>query len=212
MNSRYDATRSWRQPADMGVPEASQDPQHAFAVAVRGMRVARRVGVLVVAAVLGDPHQERPLDRHRAEDGEHELHHDIGLEGTVDKQPVVADRDPQGGQDVENQQESQIGPAESPAPDDERGCHHAEERDDDGDEDRHAHRQRNPLGGLIGGRQFGIGIGDRQFSRLNRVGRLGHGRPPFRHGPVRRRCSAGTDGGAANRDPGPADRPGSTPS
>ena len=99
------------------------------------MRVARRVGVLVVSAVLGDPHQVRPLDGHRAEDGEDELHHDVRLNGAVDEQRVVADRDPQGGQDLQALKEAQIGPAESPASDDERGGHHAEKRDDDGDEE-----------------------------------------------------------------------------
>jgi hypothetical protein len=118
------------------MPDASQDAEHALVMDVGRMRVARLVGVLVMATVHGDPPQERPLDRHRAEDGEDELHRDVRLERAVNEQPMVTDRDSQAGQDVESQQEAQVGPVESPAPDDERDCNHAEEGGDDGEEGR----------------------------------------------------------------------------
>ena len=83
------------QPADMRVPEARQ----AAAVAdVRRVRVAVDVRMGVVLAVVGDPVDHRPLDRHRAGGGERVLDRLVGLEGPVGEQPVIADRDPEPGQ------------------------------------------------------------------------------------------------------------------
>ena len=57
-----------------------------------------------------------PLDGHRAEDGPDETHPRVGLEGTVDEQPVEADRDAQRRQDVHAEQQAQVGPVETPTP------------------------------------------------------------------------------------------------
>ena len=97
------------EPADVGVPEAAQ----AAAVAdVRAVRVALLVGVGVVLAVVGDPADHRPLDGHRAEDGEQVLERPVGLERAVGEQPVVADRDPEGGGEVDADHDPDVGPAD----------------------------------------------------------------------------------------------------
>ena len=69
------------QPAGVGVPEAGEDAAHAAVVAdVGAVGVALFVGVGVVLAVVGDPGDDRALDRHRAEDGEGVLDRLRGLE------------------------------------------------------------------------------------------------------------------------------------
>ena len=86
------------QPAHVRVPEPVQRAQEAVAVAdVRGVRVALLVGVGVVLAVVGDPRDDRALDRHRPERGEHVLDRLVGLERPVREQAVVADGDAETG-------------------------------------------------------------------------------------------------------------------
>ena len=59
------------EPAHVGVEEAAQRAAPADAVVdVRAVRVALLVGERVVLAVVGDPGDDRALDRRRAEDGE----------------------------------------------------------------------------------------------------------------------------------------------
>ena len=91
------------QPADVRVPE----PGEAAAVAdVGGVRVALLVGVGVVLAVVGDPVDHRALDRHRAGGGERVLERLVGLEGAVGEHAVVADRDPDRGDQIHRRERS----------------------------------------------------------------------------------------------------------
>ena len=61
---------------------------------VRGVRVALLVGVRVVLSVVGDPVDDRALDRHRAGGRERVLERLVGCERPVGEHPVVADGDP----------------------------------------------------------------------------------------------------------------------
>ena len=85
------------QPAGVGVPETAQP----LAVSDVGtVWVALLVGVGVVLAVVGDPGEDGTLHRHRAEHGEGVFEPLRGLEGTVGEQAVIADRDPDRGDQV----------------------------------------------------------------------------------------------------------------
>ena len=83
---------------------------------VRRVRIALLVGVHVVLAVVGDPADDRPLDRHRAERGEDRAHGLARLERAVREQAMKADRDPQPGQHVHDREHDQIAPAEQLRP------------------------------------------------------------------------------------------------
>src|SRR5512135_1576895 len=76
--------------------------------------------------VQGDPFQDRPLEGHRTEDGEDELHHDVRLERPVDEQPVVADGDAQSRQEIHAQQEPQIDRGDAPSPEASHGNRQAD--------------------------------------------------------------------------------------
>ncbi len=106
----------------------------------------------VVPPVQGDPLQERPLDRHRAEDGQDDLDDRVGLEGPVGEQPVEADGDAQGSQDVQAQQQPQFDPAEAPAPEAEDGGPQADKRQDDREEVGRPQTQRKSAVGRLAGR------------------------------------------------------------
>ena len=80
------------------------------------MGVFARVAVLVVAPMHRDPFQERPLDGHRAEDGQYKLDYSVGFKGAVGKQSVVADGYPHGRQYIHPQQQAEIDPMEAAAP------------------------------------------------------------------------------------------------
>ena len=54
------------QPADVRVPQSLDGADEARATEVRRVRVALLVGERVVLAVVGDPGDDRALDRHRA--------------------------------------------------------------------------------------------------------------------------------------------------
>lgn len=56
------------------------------------------IGVGVVLAMVGDPGDNRPLDGHRAKDGEDVLERLRGLEGAVGEQAVKAYGDADRGQ------------------------------------------------------------------------------------------------------------------
>ena len=114
-----------------------------LAVQVRRVGIAGGVAELVVPAVLRHPGQQRALDGHRAEAGQDELDHWIGLERAVGKQPMKADRDPHGREEVLPEQEPEIHPAEAPAPQGHAHGHQAQKRQDDPGEvcDQHAGRK-----------------------------------------------------------------------
>ena len=88
---------------------------------MRRVGVIGPVAVLVVPAVQRDPLEQRPLDRHGAQDREDELDERDGLEGAVREEAVVADRDPQDREAIQPEQEAQLDPAEAPAPQGSRG-------------------------------------------------------------------------------------------
>jgi hypothetical protein len=80
------------QPADVRVEEAPQRTAPADAVVdVRAVRVALLVGERMVLTVVGDPGDDRALDRGRAEDGQRGLHGRLGLEAAVGEEAVEAD-------------------------------------------------------------------------------------------------------------------------
>ena len=55
------------------------------------MRITGPVGEPVVAAVVGHPTDQRALERHRPDQGEHDLEWPFGLEAAVGEQAVEAD-------------------------------------------------------------------------------------------------------------------------
>ena len=81
------------QPADVRVEQAAQRAAHAAAVTdVRAVRVALLVGVRVVLAVVGDPRDDRALDRRRPERSASDAARArAGLERAVGEQAVEAD-------------------------------------------------------------------------------------------------------------------------
>ena len=64
------------------------------------MGVFVHVAVLMVTPMHGDPFQEWAFHCHRAKDGQHKLDHLICFKGSVSKQPVVADGNTYGREDV----------------------------------------------------------------------------------------------------------------
>ena len=90
-------------PPDVGVPETPEDADDPPASVVRRVWVVGGVAVLVMPAMNRDPLQHRPLDCHRTEGGQNESDNGVGLETAVREQPVKADRNPEGGEDVHAQ-------------------------------------------------------------------------------------------------------------
>ena len=86
-------------------------PAHARAEAgVRRVRVALPIGEVVVLAVVRDPPDHRPLDRHRAEHGEAVADRPVGLVGAVGEETVEADRDAEARQHVADGEDGQVAP------------------------------------------------------------------------------------------------------
>src|SRR5579875_62300 len=142
------------------------------------MRVRRRITVLMVTTVHGDPLEHWPLHGHRAKNGPEEFHPCVCLKGTVDEQAVEADRDPQSGKKVHSQQEAEVGPTEPPAPQEKRSSDQAQQRHGDGEKSRCLDHERW-LPGIVG-------LGQRPS-------RCGGGAYFFRHdeSPVRLRAVSG---------------------
>ena len=112
------AVRVQEQPADVRVREPAQRALHARAVVdVRAVRVARAVGEGVVLAMVGDPRDRRSFDRGGAERREHPAHERRGLEGAVGEHPVEADGHAEAREDVHDQEDEDVVPAQPVAPD-----------------------------------------------------------------------------------------------
>ena len=126
------------------------------------MRILRLVAVLMMPAVQGDPFQDGPLDGHRAEHSQDELHDPIGFKGSVREQPVVTDGNPQRGEDVHAKQNRQVDPVKAPAPNGNGGCHQADKGHDDCQQVDNPQAQRDASGRRVNRRQVGDGIRDRQ--------------------------------------------------
>jgi hypothetical protein len=86
-------------------------------VDVRAVGVAGTVGEGVVLAVVRDPRDDRPLDGGRPQGGEDALDERRRLEGSVREQPVEAHRDAQAREDVHDQEDEDVVPAQPFAPD-----------------------------------------------------------------------------------------------
>lgn len=107
---------SSERPANMRMPEAADEPNNAAALMMWRMNIVGIVAVLVVPAVQPDPMDHRPLDGHRTECRQHDLNRQVRLERAVNQQPVEANADTDHRENVEPEQQSEIGPVEPPAP------------------------------------------------------------------------------------------------
>ena len=126
------------QPADVGVGQAAQRSLPAGAVVdVRAVRIAGAVRERVVLAMVGDPRDDRALDRRRAQGGEDAAHERRGLERPVREHAVKADRDAEPGQHVHDQEDPDVVPAQPLAPDlpaDDQQAEHRQDRHRAGDD------------------------------------------------------------------------------
>src|SRR4029077_1109868 len=117
------ALRVDEEPAEVSVEKPLELRPNALPVPdVRAVGIALLIGEGVVLAVVGDPGDDRALDRGRAEHGEHRTGPGPGLEGPVGEEAMEADRDPEACRNVEERAAEQVAPAQPAArelPDDE---------------------------------------------------------------------------------------------
>ncbi len=122
----------FEQPADVGVIEALGGIGEACPVSVRRMRVAVLIGERVVLAMVGDPDDHRALNGHRAHHRQHRADGLGRLQRAMGERPVVAERDPERGDHVQDDHHHQL-----QRPD--RGVPQQHDRGEQADE-----RQRDP--------------------------------------------------------------------
>jgi hypothetical protein len=96
------------------------------------MNVLVGVRVLVVDPVVRDPPQQRPLDRHRPEDGQCQLERPGRLERAVREEPVKSDRNPEAGQEVHRREDGQLRTVNAPSPEQDDGGDEATQGENDG--------------------------------------------------------------------------------
>jgi len=84
---------------------------------VGAVGVALLVGKGVVLAMVGDPGDDRALDRRRAEDREQAVQPPGGFEGAVGEVAVETDCYPQPGEEVHADEEEDVAPMQGAAPD-----------------------------------------------------------------------------------------------
>lgn len=94
---------AFEQPTHGGVPEPFRERDRARAEQPRGVRVAFLVGVGVVAAVVGDPVDDRALHDHAADHRERDPQTALGFECAVGEVTVETDCDAEAGEGVEGQ-------------------------------------------------------------------------------------------------------------
>ena len=140
------------EPAHVGVVEALQRAAPAAAVSVVGaVGVALGVRAGVVLSVVGDPGDQRPLDRRRAKRPEDAAQGRAGGEAAVGEEAVKADGDPEAGEQVEDPEDDQVARPQRPVP-------HLPAGDEEHQE-RHQRHQAgdDPIGGLVGDRLDRVG-------------------------------------------------------
>ncbi len=97
--------------------EAAQRAAQAHAVIdVGAVGIAVAIGEGVVLAVVGDPGDDRPLDRRRAEYGEDPAYGWGGLEGAVREEAVKADGDAEARQHVDDREDDHVRKVQQPVP------------------------------------------------------------------------------------------------
>ena len=104
------------------------------------MRVALLVGMGVVFAVIGHPVQHRALNGERSEHGEDLLEPRMRLEGAVREQTMKAHRHPARGEQIEADEQREVGGVDPRVPQE----HHGEERAGEW------HDHAGEVGGLLG--------------------------------------------------------------
>ena len=132
-------------PADVGMKQPAEHVDESRAVMVRGMGIAVRVAVLMMAAVHRDPFEDRAFNRHGTHDAEDEFDKAAGFKGAMAEEAVIADSDAQGDEQVHADEEAEVEPVKSAAP----------EHDDAGDQSREGSEDRDKIddaleiGGLV---------------------------------------------------------------
>ena len=90
---------------------------------------APSVGVGVVLAMVGDPIEHRALHRQRTEYRERPLEPRIRPKRAMREQSVKADRDPQPGEDVQDEHDREVGRVDRSVPEQQDRGEHSRERD-----------------------------------------------------------------------------------
>ena len=96
------------QPPHVGMPQPPSRAQRSGSSVVRAVRVAVLVGEVVVLAMVGDPLDDRSLDRQGAEHRQRVADGGVGLKGAVRQEPVEPHRDPQAGERVPDGQDGDV--------------------------------------------------------------------------------------------------------
>src|SRR5436190_10732032 len=135
------------QPTGVSVPEAPHRLDEAVAaVGMRTVRITALVGVLMMLAVIRDPTDDVSLDCTLPADRERVSNTTKGLKRAVREEPVIADGDPQTGDDVAHEQDRQLANADHPIPQQRDGHTKADERQDRSHEVRRDARGRHAGG------------------------------------------------------------------
>ncbi len=96
------------EPADVGERQPPQEGDAVVAVAVGGVGVPGMIAVHVVAPVGGHPAGQGALHGHGAQDGQGDLEGPARSEAAVGEQAVEPDRDPEAGEEVEDQGDDEV--------------------------------------------------------------------------------------------------------
>ena len=97
-------------------------------VDVRRVRVAWHVGEGVMLAVIGDPGDQRTLERGRAKCSQHEPHAASGLEGAMGEVAVEPDSHAESDRHIRDREHHQVVPMQGPVPELPAGETQAHER------------------------------------------------------------------------------------
>src|SRR5215218_10261334 len=147
------------EPAQVSVEEASQDARPAAAVTdVGAMGVALAIRAGVMLAMVGNPRDDRALDRGRPERCDHPARHRAGGEAAMREEPMEADCDAEPGGDVGDGEDRKVAPTQGFVPELPPGEPEEQERN-------HRDEPRDhPVGGLVRNRLDCLGEGRRLTS------------------------------------------------